>query len=54
MTVDTPVRIAYRRGGAQVVHFCVPEYALSFARMMELKREVESVQVGPRQIERVS
>jgi hypothetical protein len=54
MTADTPVRIAYRQGPSQVVHFCIPEYALSFARMIEAKREVKSVQVGSEPIERVS
>jgi hypothetical protein len=46
MTVDTPVRIAYRQGASQVVHFAIPEYAQSFARMMAKKQTVESVQVG--------
>lgn len=54
MTADTPVRIAYRHGPAQVIHFCIPEYALSFARMIEGKREVKSVQVGSERLERVS
>jgi hypothetical protein len=53
MTVDTPVRIVYRHGPAKVVHFCVPEYAHSFARMMAGKPIVESVRVGSERIERV-
>lgn len=53
MTVDTPVRIAYRHRRAQVVHFCIPEYAHSFARMMAQKPIVESVRVGSERIEAV-
>jgi hypothetical protein len=53
MTLDTPVRIAYREGADQVVHFSVPEYAHSFARMMRLKHEVESIQIGSERIERL-
>jgi hypothetical protein len=53
MTLDTPVRIAYREGASRVIHFSVPEYAHSFARMMRLKHEVESIQVGSERMERV-
>jgi hypothetical protein len=53
MTVDTPVRVSYRRGTSRVIHFSVPEYARSFARMMTQKDEVESIQVGSERIERV-
>ena len=53
MTLDTPVRIAYREGADRVVHFSVPEYARSFARMMQRKHEVESIQVGSERMERV-
>jgi hypothetical protein len=53
MTVDTPVRIAYRHGLVEVVHFCVPEYAHSFARMMAQKPIVESVRVGSERIRAV-
>jgi hypothetical protein len=45
MTADTAVRVTYRNRGTQVIHFCIPEYAQSFARMMSLKREVSSVSI---------
>jgi hypothetical protein len=54
MTVDTPVRVSYRRGASRVIHFSVPEYARSYARMMARKDVVELVQVGSERIERVS
>ena len=53
MTLDTPVRIAYREGASRVIHFSVPEYAHSFARMVAQKPIVESVRVGSERIERV-
>jgi hypothetical protein len=43
MTADTAVRITYRNRGTQVIHFCIPEYAQSFARMMSQKKEVRAV-----------
>jgi hypothetical protein len=45
MTADTAVRVTYRNRGTQVIHFCIPEYAQSFARMMSQKREVRSVNI---------
>jgi hypothetical protein len=45
MSADTVVHITYRNRGTQVIHFCIPEYAQSFARMMRTKQEVSSVQI---------